>query len=64
MNCYIEVKRTEKCVSCSHGFGEYDNATSVRIQDSMGYSIALMCDTCMDKYAEYRKQQELLMGIL
>jgi hypothetical protein len=64
MNCFIEVKRVEKCVACSRPFHSHDNATSVRVQDSMGYSIALMCDSCMDSYAEYRRRKETLLSVV
>ena len=63
MNCYIEVKRTEKCIACSHEFHQEDMAVPVRIQDDMGYSIALMCDSCMGEYREHKERQSYL-GLL
>ena len=63
MDCHIEVKRTDKCIACHHEFESHDMATMVRIQDDMGYSIALMCDSCLDEIRQHRERQSLL-GIL
>jgi hypothetical protein len=60
MNCHIEVKRTDKCIACSHSFLEQDMATMVRIQDDMGYSLALMCDSCMGEYRQHKERQSFL----
>jgi len=59
MNCYIEVRRTDKCISCSTAFEDAKNAIPVRIEDNMGYSISLMCNTCMDMVKEYKRKKEL-----
>ena len=59
MDCYIQVKRTEKCISCTNAFKENENAIPVRIQDNMGYSISLMCESCMDMVKEYKAKKEL-----
>lgn len=59
MNCYIEVKRTDKCVSCHTAFKDKNDAIPVRIQDNMGYSISSMCHTCMDMVKEYQRKKAL-----
>lgn len=64
MHCHIEVRRTGKCVSCSKTFGAYDQSIKVRIKDSMGYSIALMCPTCMDTCLESKRQRSALTGAI
>jgi hypothetical protein len=60
----IEVNRTGRCVSCSKAFGEFDNAIKVRVRDNMGYSIAHMCNTCMDVCLEHKRQKDTLMGAI
>lgn len=62
MKCYIEIKRTEKCVACSKTFSDSDKAIPVRIQDNMGYSINVMCEDCMDTYSAYKKRKAALIG--
>jgi RNase P subunit RPR2 len=63
MRCHIEIKRTEKCVGCSQPFQKNDNSTLVKIEDNMGYSLAVMCDSCIDKYSQYKKRKKVLMGV-
>lgn len=63
MNCYIEVKKTENCIACNTVFQDKENAVPVRIQDNMGYSIALMCPSCLDAYSTYKKRKKHLIGV-
>lgn len=63
MNCHIYIQRTQKCVACSKSFSEEDKAIPVRIEDNMGYSIHAMCESCMDKYSEYKKRKKSLIGV-
>lgn len=63
MQCYIEVKRTEKCVACGISLSGEVEAVPVRIQDNMGYSISAMCNPCMDMYSEYKKKKNQLIGV-
>lgn len=63
MNCYIQIKRTDKCVACHTPFQKDDKVISVRIQDNAGYNISSMCESCMDAVILYKKRKKELIGV-
>lgn len=63
MECYIEIKRLDKCVACHTSFTPEDKVVTVRIQDNSGYSISSMCESCMDAVNEYKKRKKELIGV-
>lgn len=60
----IEVKRIGHCVACTKKLHKDDKIHEVRIQDDSGYSIAQMCNTCMDACLEYKRKKTLLTGVI
>lgn len=63
MDCYIEVRRTDKCVACHKDFEGEEQGTPVRIEDESGYSISRMCTSCMEKVAAHRARKEAMSRV-
>lgn len=63
MNCYIEVRQTERCVACQKSLSHGEKPITVRIENELGFSINKMCQTCMDTYSAYKKKKDLLMMV-
>lgn len=63
MDCYIKVSRTDRCVACHKDFHGEERGAPVRIEDESGFSISLMCPSCMQKVTEYREHKKSKLGV-
>ena len=63
MNCSIEVRRMHQCAGCGKGFGKKDTAIPIRLENNYGYSISVLCPTCMDLYKDYKAKKERLLRV-
>ena len=62
VNCQ-NIKRNRECISCKEPFGHHGvaHAVMVRVVDNTGYSIALMCHSCIDDCLEARARTASLL---
>lgn len=57
MNCFIEVIRTESCIGCNKSIKEEEKAVPIRMRDNMGYTLSIICPTCIDTYSIYHNKK-------